>query len=480
MNERRHDPTSFGDGRYPVQRRLGAGNFATVYLAFDERLDVPVAVKLLADHWSWDPEVRGRFVDEARMLRSINDPRVVQIRDIAETDDGRPYLVMDYATEGTLEERLIELAHRGDRPSPTELREFVAEAGAALAVLHGRRIAHRDLKPSNLLITRDPSVIAAHRRPDGLLRPGERLLLGDLGLAKDLRAGSGVTVGVGTAGYMAPEQSGPGTRIDTRTDLYALSALVSQVATGEVPDPLRRYSDGTVESGRPLPAAIGGSFRGALEHGLDQDPEKRPQTVEAWVAEVDAGLAELASSPPTATAPPTLEPAGTPSDAGRAFRRRAVFLAIAAVTVLAVAFAVVASGGGDEDDAAATSAAPATSVDTTTSSTSSTSTSTTTSTTTTTTVAVTTVALVPFVQITGPVEIPANTAQRWWEVSSSGVAYGTWELRGAEGVIPLNLTQWLPGDGFQASLTPGTYTLELTAFDAAGNEYTAELTFVAV
>lgn len=50
----------------------------------------------------------------------------------------------------------------------------------------------------------------------------------------------------------------------------------------------------------------------------------------------------------------------------------------------------------------------------------------------------------------------------------------------AEGVIPLNLTQWLPGDGFQASLTPGTYTLELTVFDAAGNEYTAELTFVAV
>ena len=95
------EPRSFGNGRYLVQRRLGAGNFATVYQAFDERLDVPVAVKLLSDRWSWEPEVRGRFVQEARILRSLNDRHVVQIRDIAETDDGRPFIVMDYATEGT-------------------------------------------------------------------------------------------------------------------------------------------------------------------------------------------------------------------------------------------------------------------------------------------------------------------------------------------------------------------------------------------
>ena len=186
------EPRSFGNGRYVVQQRLGAGNFATVYLAFDERLDVPVAVKLLADHWSWDPEIRGRFVNEARMLRSINDPRVVQIRDIAETDDGRPYLVMDFATEGTLEQRLIELAHRGDRPSVAELREFVGEAGAALAVLHDRRIAHRDLKPSNLLITRDDGVQGTHRRADGLLGRfvggrWQRLLRDVVGLLREVR-----------------------------------------------------------------------------------------------------------------------------------------------------------------------------------------------------------------------------------------------------------------------------------------------------
>ena len=141
------EPRSFGNGRYVVRRRLGAGNFATVYEAYDERLDVPVAVKLLSDRWSWEPEVRGRFVQEARLLRSLNDPRVVQIRDIAETEDGRPYLVMDFATRGTLEQRLIELAQRGVRPDARQLRAVAGAMAGALAVLHERRIAHRDIKP---------------------------------------------------------------------------------------------------------------------------------------------------------------------------------------------------------------------------------------------------------------------------------------------------------------------------------------------
>ncbi|TPW12477.1 MAG: protein kinase [Acidimicrobiaceae bacterium] len=76
------EPRSFGGGRYIVRKRLGAGNFATVYLAYDERLDVPVAVKLLSDRWSWEPEVRGRFVQEARLLRSLNDARPTTVAHI--------------------------------------------------------------------------------------------------------------------------------------------------------------------------------------------------------------------------------------------------------------------------------------------------------------------------------------------------------------------------------------------------------------
>ena len=203
-----------------VQRRLGAGNFATVYLAHDERLAVPVAVKLLSDRWSWEPEVRGRFVQEARLLRSLNDPHVVQIRDIAETEDGRPFIVM---------------AQRKVRPTVEDLRGAARSLAAALSVLHERRIAHRDIKPSNLLITRaGPGGLVApvpgEAASSAIVRPGERLMLGDLGLAKDLSFDSGITVGVGTAGYMAPEQTLPGAKIDMRTDIYAASALLAQLA----------------------------------------------------------------------------------------------------------------------------------------------------------------------------------------------------------------------------------------------------------
>lgn len=308
------EPRSFGNGRYVVQHRLGAGNFATVYLAHDERLDIAVAIKLLSDRWSWEPEARGRFVQEARMLRAINDPRVVQIRDIAETDDGRPYLVMDYAERGTLERRLTEVAQRAEVPTATDVRTVARHLAEALRALHARRIAHRDVKPSNLLIAVVPP--GATLGPPGIvMRPDEILLLGDLGLAKDLTAGSGLTVGAGTAGYMAPEQSRPGSAVDTRTDIYAASALLAEVASGTPPDPVRRYSDGRLTGGTPLPEGIHEPLRGVLARALDIDPAKRPETIGDWRREVEAALDAMAPGRPvTATyAPPLPVPAAGPT-----------------------------------------------------------------------------------------------------------------------------------------------------------------------
>jgi len=493
------EPRSFGNGRYVVQRRLGAGNFATVYQAFDERLDVSVAVKLLSDRWSWEPEVRGRFVQEARILRSLNDRHVVQIRDIAETDDGRPFIVMDYATEGTLESRLTERAHAGVGATPAELREFAAQLTAALGFLHARRIAHRDIKPSNILITSDdvaPGAAHAHRTVDGLLRPGERLMLGDLGLAKDLRLDSGITVGVGTAGYMSPEQAELGAKIDTRTDIYAASALMALVASGEPPDPLRRFTQGALMSGRPLPDRITGSFRSALEQGLDEDPDHRPQTIEAWQAAVDAGLAlqggfPVPSTPkvPVPVPVPVPEPLDLPAAGGAAARSRLLAAAVGGLVLLGAAGVwVVTRSDGDKEagrttvtssaspsatlSAATTTAAPATTI-------SPTSTTVTTTAPVVVTAAPTTAAPAPFVLITGPATIPSDTAGRWWEVSWSGVVRGTWELFDSAGPVPLNGDQWVPGDGFQAALPVESYVLRLTGFDGAGNPSVTELSFTA-
>ena len=93
-------------GRYVVRRRIGNGAFATVWLAYDEQLDSPVAVKVLADNWSEDEHIRRRFQEEGRYLRKVESPHVVSVYDAGELDDGRPYLVMSYADQGTLADRI--------------------------------------------------------------------------------------------------------------------------------------------------------------------------------------------------------------------------------------------------------------------------------------------------------------------------------------------------------------------------------------
>lgn len=469
------EPRSFGNGRYIVRRRLGAGNFATVYLADDERLEVPVAVKLLSDRWSWDPEVRGRFVAEARLLRSINDPRVVQIRDIAETDDGRPYLVMDLATRGTLDQRLAAIARDGVRLDVGQLREAAAALAAAVGVLHERRIAHRDIKPSNILITtNDPRVVPPPAGPPRLLHPGERLLLGDLGLAKDLSFDSGITVGVGTAGYMAPEQALAGAKVDTRTDVFALSALFAELVTGEAPDPVRRLSDGAVSSGRPLPSTLPPRLAVVLARGLDIDAAKRQPTIEQWHREVDAALATATAplAPPavvTLSAPPVsgpgspanvsgpgalLAPPGPaalpPGPPAAGTSRRGLLVAAAAVVGVGVVGGVLASvlggpdgspgGTGDTSGSTPTEALS--------------------------------------IRLVGPEEITAGE-QAFWSVEVTGEPVsGTWALTGPVQPDP---AEWTVGSDFQGVWNqPDVITLTLRAVDATGDTSVDSITFTVV
>src|SRR5690349_16031779 len=133
-------------GRYPVHRRIGAGGFATVWLAYDEQLDSPVAVKVLADNWSGDEHIRLRFLEEGRYLRRVESPHVVSVYDAGELADGRPYLVMTYADQGTLADRL------GDgRLTPAQSLTVVRHVAAGLQALHDRGILHRDIKPANVL-----------------------------------------------------------------------------------------------------------------------------------------------------------------------------------------------------------------------------------------------------------------------------------------------------------------------------------------
>jgi len=188
-------------GRFRVVRRLGAGGFATVWLAHDPDLDAPVAVKLLAENWAADADVRRRFTDEARLLRRVDSDHLVRVYDVGELPDGRPYFVMTYADQGNLAERAA--AYPPPWPDAEVLRVVDAIA-AGLAVLHEHGVVHRDLKPRNVLL---------RTAPDG----PPRVLLGDLGIAKDLHWASGITMPAGSDGYMAPEQRGFSGRPRTST-----------------------------------------------------------------------------------------------------------------------------------------------------------------------------------------------------------------------------------------------------------------------
>src|SRR3954452_7302664 len=203
-------------GRYRIERRLGSGAFATVWLAADDTLESAVAIKVLAENWAHHPDVRARFEQEAQILRRADSERLVRIHDFGELPDGRPYQVMTYAAGGTLAERLA----AGPMSVPVALRTAAAIARAT-GDPHDAGVLHRDLKPSNVLFD--------------TIRGVERVLVADLGLAKAIAYASGFTVVAGTPGYMAPEQSQPGGGLDVRADVHAIGAMAYQMLTSRTP-----------------------------------------------------------------------------------------------------------------------------------------------------------------------------------------------------------------------------------------------------
>ncbi|MFJ8728611.1 serine/threonine-protein kinase [Streptomyces bauhiniae] len=300
-------------GRYRLQQRLGSGAFATVWLAHDDELDALVAVKVLADNWSHRLDVRERFLSEARLLRRAGSSRVVQVYDIGELDDGRPYFVMEYADGGTL----ADLCADGPPPVPEAL-ELTALAARGAAALHEAGIVHRDIKPTNLLL---------RTAPDG----GRRLLLADLGLAKSLAQASALTLAAGSAGYQPPEQAEPGAGIDERADVYSLGAVGYELLTGTVPGPPGR----AVPPSRLRPGLDPGVERAVLR-ALEPDRERRWPSARAFADELD----RLAAGP------------ARPGWSG-AVRGRHALLAVAAAVALVAAGGAVAlvlhrpAGGAD-------------------------------------------------------------------------------------------------------------------------------------
>ncbi len=273
-------------GRYAVRRRIGSGGFATVWLAYDEQLDSPVAIKVLADNWTEDHQIRQRFLEEGRYLRKVESPHVVSVYDAGELDDGRPYLVMSYADQGTLADRLDV-----DGLTPAQAMEVVRQVGAGLQALHDRDILHRDIKPANVLF----------RTIDGT-EHGVRAMVGDLGLGKSLDMSSRLTMIAGTPTYVAPEQASAQSP-DARADQYSLAALAFLLLTGRAPFTHLSLSDAMNPGDLPPVSTPERPFAPAVEEalhrGLARDRDDRYPSVTAFVIALERALGPSATGPAT-------------------------------------------------------------------------------------------------------------------------------------------------------------------------------------
>ena len=299
-------------GKYLAEKALGAGSFATVWLAFDELLEVQVAIKVLADNWARNVDIRRRFIEEARLLRRIDHDRVVRVHDVDELPDGRPYFVMAVADRGTLHEKIEELPKGQPMDTQVALR-LALEICEALSIVHDFGVVHRDIKPSNILFRsiRNHERIAAQRA--GRIVGDDAVMIGDFGLAKDLAVASGFTLAAGTPAYMAPEQANATSVIDRRVDVFATTAVIYEMLAGHpafASDTLSGVRRSRAESlAQPLHQVRPDLPRGlsdVLAKGMARLPDDR---FDSCFALADALTVYLASSPAAAPPPPSSTPA---------------------------------------------------------------------------------------------------------------------------------------------------------------------------
>ncbi len=302
--------SSLGGGRYRLERSLGHGGMATVFLARDEELDRPVAIKLLAEHLAGDTAFRDRFLREARLAASLSHPNVVSVYDAGEAEDGRPFIVMEYVPGVTLAEV--------GRPAPGEAVGLVVQACQGLAHAHAAGLVHRDVKPQNLLL-----------RDDGVLK------VADFGIARAAETTALTQVGtvLGTAAYLSPEQA-LGEQVTPAADVYALGAVLYELLAGRTPYEFDSLADLAAKQREESIAPVGELATGvspqvedAVMRALARNPAYRPQTAAAFLQEL------------TATLP--LEAVPQPND-----HHRVWWAAAAVVTAAAIASGIVVAATG--------------------------------------------------------------------------------------------------------------------------------------
>ena len=295
--------------RYTIERELGRGGMAVVYLGRDLKHQRSVAIKVLRPELA---EALGaeRFVREIAIAAALTHPHLLPLHDSGEAD-GFLYYVMPYVEGESLRDRL----NQEKQLSIDDATRIAREVASALAYAHSRGVVHRDIKPENILLVAGQAVVS------------------DFGIARGITAAGGekltaTGVSVGTPIYMSPEQAAGRGQLDGRSDIYSLGCVLYEMLAGQPP-----FTGPTAESvlhqhlaAEPPPiTAIRGAVPARLEAAIRRALAKVPADRFATAAQLAEALGEASASAP--------EPDSGPAPAVRRVRRRTTIAAVAAAVV---------------------------------------------------------------------------------------------------------------------------------------------------
>ena len=268
-------------GRYLVERELGRGGMATVYLAQDVRHHRAVAIKVLSDEISAAVGAE-RFLREVEIAASLTHPNILPLLDSGETGgrDSQPFYVMPFIEGETLRERM---AREGQLPVDEAVR-LGREVADALQHAHDRGVIHRDIKPENILLAGGHAMVADFGVARALAQPGVKAIT-KTGMA------------VGTPQYMSPEQAAADPAVDARTDQYALGTLLYEMLAGSVPYPgptahaiLARKMSGPPPSLRVVRPTVSEALERAVFRSMEIAPADRFKSAHALGSALESAV----------------------------------------------------------------------------------------------------------------------------------------------------------------------------------------------
>jgi eukaryotic-like serine/threonine-protein kinase len=330
-------------GRYELQDVAGSGGMSSVYRARDTVLERMVAIKILHDHFSDDPEYVERFRREARALAQLNHPNIVTVIDRGEFE-GRQFIVFEHI-EG---ENLKELIEREGQLPVDRALALVHQVARGLAFAHDHDVVHRDVKPHNVLIDED-----------GVAK------VTDFGIARSLEPTAGLTETgtlLGTSEYIAPEQAS-GARVDERSDQYSLAVVLYELLTGEPPYTgdnfmavAMKHIQEPVPSVRDARPAVSPRLDAIIARAMAKRPEDRFPSTEAMMAALEAARATTDSTPVPAARPddgatesiPVPGPLPPPIQRSRRRLPLPILIGLVGVGVAALVLALVIARGGPD------------------------------------------------------------------------------------------------------------------------------------